>query len=82
MKKVILIALIAAIAAGALLYFYLDDLEKESVVEVVYEDVLVASADIPAYSVITADMVTLTQMPEGTAHTQGPRIPRAKRSGL
>jgi pilus assembly protein CpaB len=68
MKKVILIALIAAIAAGALLYFYLDDLEKESVVEVVYEDVLVASADIPAYSVITADMVTLTQMPEGTAH--------------
>ncbi len=68
MKKVILIALIAAIAAGALLYFYLDNLEQEAVVEVVYEDVLVAAVDIPAYSVITADMLTLTQMPEGTAH--------------
>lgn len=68
MKKVILFALIAAIAAGALLYFYLDNLEQETVVEVVYEDVLVAAVDIPAYSVITEDMLTLTQVPEGTAH--------------
>lgn len=71
MKKVILFALIAALAAGTLLYFYLGNLEQETVVEVVYEDVLVAAVDIPAYSVITADMLTLTQMPEGTAH---PRV--------
>lgn len=68
MKKVILFALIMAIVAGALLYFYLDNLEQDTVVEVVYEDVLVAAVDIPAYSVITADMLTLTQVPEGTSH--------------
>lgn len=68
MKKVILFALIMAIVAGALLYFYLDNLENEKAVEVVYEDVLVAAVDIPAYSVITGDMLTLTQMPAGTAH--------------
>jgi len=68
MKKVILFALIAALAAGVLLYFYLGNLEQETVVEVVYEDVLVAAVDIPAYSVITADMVTLTKVPEGTSH--------------
>lgn len=74
MKKVVLFALIAAVAAGALLYFYLNNLEQEKTVEIVYESVLVAAEDIPAYAVITADMVTLKQVPQGSSH------PRAARS--
>ncbi len=73
MKKVILFALIAALAAGALLYFYLNRLEKESTVEITYENVVEASQDIPAYSEITADMVTLVQVPEGSAHPKAAR---------
>jgi len=74
MKKVVLFALIAAVVAGALLYFYLDSLEQEKTVEIVYENVLVAAEDIPAYAVITAEMVTVKQVPQGSSH------PRAARS--
>jgi len=74
MKKVVLFALIAAVVAGALLYFYLGSLEQEKTVEIVYENVLVAAEDIPAYAVITAEMVTVKQVPQGGAH------PRAARS--
>ena len=68
MKKVYLIALIAALAAGALLYFYLTNLEKQKVVEVEMERVLTAAADIPAHTVITAEMVAISEVPKGTAH--------------
>lgn len=74
MKKVVLFALIAAVVAGALLYFYLGSLEQEKTVEIVYENVLVAAEDIPAYAVITAEMVTVKQVPQGSSH------PRAARS--
>lgn len=75
MKKVILFALIAALTAGALLYFYLGKLEQKNEVKVVYENVLVAAADIPAYSSITAEMVTVKQVPQGTSHPLAARTP-------
>lgn len=68
MKKIVLFALIAAICAGALLYFYLDKLEQQKEVKVEYENVVVATVNIPAYTPITSDMVTIRQVPLGTAH--------------
>lgn len=75
MKKVTIFALIAALAAGVLLYLYLGNLEKKSEVQVRYDTVVVAAADIPAYTTITADLVKVTQAPEGAAHTQSVRDP-------
>ena len=68
MKKVVLFALIAAICAGALLYFYLDKLEQQKAVKVEYENVVVATVTIPAYTPITAEMVNIKPVPLGTAH--------------
>lgn len=75
MKKVILFALVAALAAGALLYLYLGKLEQQKEVEIVYENVLVAAQDIPAYSEITAEMVTVRQVPQGSSHVLAARSP-------
>ena len=63
MKKVVLFAIIAALCAGALLYFYLGNLEQSKEVKVEYDNVVVAMADIPAYTPITVDMVTFKQIP-------------------
>ena len=68
MKKIVLFALIAALCAGALLYFYLGNLEAEKQVEVQYDTVVAAATDIPAYTQITGDMLTLKQIPQGYAH--------------
>jgi pilus assembly protein CpaB len=68
MKKVVLFALIAALCAGALLYFYLGNLEAQKEVQVEYDNVVVAATTIPAYTPITADMVTYKQIPLGYAH--------------
>ena len=68
MKKVGLFALIAALCAGALLYFYLGSLESQKQVKVEYESVVVAATDIPAYTPITNEMVTFKQIPAGYAH--------------
>ncbi len=68
MKKIVLFALIAALCAGALLYFYLGNLEAQKEVKVEYDNVVVALTDIPAYTPITADMVTFKQVPLGYAH--------------
>lgn len=68
MKKIVLFALIAALCAGALLYFYLGKLEAEKQVKVEYDSVIVAASNIPAYTPITSDMVTLKQIPLGYAH--------------
>jgi pilus assembly protein CpaB len=69
MKKVVLFALIAALCAGALLYVYLGKLEQQKEVQIVYENVVVAAADIPAFTTITADMVAVKQVPQGSSHT-------------
>lgn len=68
MKKIVLFALIAALCAGALLYFYLGNLEAQKQVQVQYDTVVAAATDIPAYTQITGDMVTLKQIPQGYAH--------------
>ncbi len=68
MKKVVVFALIAALCAGALLYFYLGNLEAQKQVEIQYDSVAVAATDIPAYTPITAEMVTIKQVPQGYAH--------------
>jgi len=68
MKKIVLFALIAALCAGALLYFYLGNLEAQKEVKVEYDNVVVALTKIPAYTPITVDMVTFKQVPQGYAH--------------
>lgn len=68
MKKVVLFALIAALCAGALLYVYLGKLERQKEIPVVYEDVAVAAQDIPAFTPITAEMIAIKQVPQGTSH--------------
>jgi len=68
MKKIVIFALIAALCAGALLYFYLGNLESQKQVQVQYDTVVAAAVDIPAYTPITSDMVTLQQIPQGYAH--------------
>ncbi len=73
MKKVILFALIAAICAGGLLYLYLGRVEQQKEVQVAYESVIIASTDIPAYTTITAEMITTKQMPEGSAYSKAAR---------
>lgn len=68
MKKVVIFALIAALCAGALLYVYLGNLEQQKQVQVVYEDIVVAASDIPAFTPITAEMVRIRQVPQGAGH--------------
>jgi pilus assembly protein CpaB len=68
MKKVVLFAVIAALCAGALLYFYLGNLESQKEVKIEYDSVVVAAVDIPAFTPITVDMLTFKQIPMGYAH--------------
>lgn len=70
MKKVVLFAVIAALCAGALLYFYLGKLEAQKEVKIEYDNVLVAAADIPAFTPISIEMLTFKQIPKGYAHPQ------------
>ena len=73
MKKVGLFALIAALCAGALLYFYLDKLETQKEVKVDYDTVVVAAMDIPAFTPITGDMLKYKQIPMGYANPNAAR---------
>ena len=68
MKKVILFSLVAAICAGVMLYLYLGKLEQQKQVEIVYETVVVAAQDIPAYTSITPEMLTTKQVAQGSSH--------------
>lgn len=73
MKRIVLFALIAALCAGALLYVYLNKLEQQKQAPVVYENVVVAAGDIPAFTPITAEMVQVRSVPAGTSHPQAAR---------
>lgn len=73
MKKIYIIAAIAALAAGVFLYLYLDGLNEEVAVEIQYESVVIAAEDIPAYTVISAEMVTVAPLPLGSAHALAAR---------
>ena len=61
MKKVRIIALIAAVATGLLLYVFLNSLNKP--VEIDKTSVVVAAVDIPAETTISADMVMFSELP-------------------
>ena len=70
MKKITLLAVLAAILFGILLYGYLDSLEKkvteteaESVVLPETVPVVVAAADIPPFTDITDEMLTMKEFP-------------------
>ncbi len=66
MKKVYLLAAFAAVITAVLLYLYLQSLDQgqpEALVPVV-----VAAADIPAYTPLNAQMLTVTQVPQAAVH--------------
>ena len=65
MKKILIFALVCALATGVLFFGYLENLE--SATKINYEDVVVAASDIPAYTMLTADMLTVKKIPQGTA---------------
>ncbi len=61
MKKVKIIALIAAIATGLFLYVFLNSLNKPEVID--RAKVVTAVVNIPADTEISAEMITLTELP-------------------
>ncbi len=69
---VFIIALVLAAGAAGYTYYYIANMEPppEKLVPV-----LVGARDIPANTVITGDMVTVTQIPEEYAHPRALRTP-------
>jgi len=71
MKKVYIIAAAMALLTAVLAYYYLSSVgeaERPQTVEVV-----AAAADIPAYTRITAEMLTVRQVAAGSQHPQSVR---------
>jgi pilus assembly protein CpaB len=69
MKKVYVIAVILAVLAGFSVYLFASRLQANSEpVMVPTASAVVAVVDIPAETLITADMVVLKDMPEDTVH--------------
>ena len=67
MKKIRLLALAAALVCGLLIFLYMKSLNKPAAAsqeETAVKAVVTAAQDIPAYTVITEDMLTLTEYPE------------------
>lgn len=67
MKKIYLIAAVAAVISGLLLFFYLRGVEADANANAVQEatgQVVTPAADIPAYTPLTAEMLTTTDMPK------------------
>lgn len=65
MKKIYIIAAIAAILSGTLLYLYLNKKEADSVPEgPVLVRVLTVSEEIPAFTGLTAEKLAFTELPE------------------
>ncbi len=73
MKKIYILAAVAAVVTGLLLFLYLNQLEKNAEVPVQYETVVVAARDVAAYETFTEDMVTTVQLPLGSAHAKAAR---------
>lgn len=69
MKKIYILAVIAAIVAGLSVYLFARSLEARTVAQTVdMGTVVLATVDIPANTQITEDMVTLAQMPRQAIH--------------
>ncbi len=71
MKKIFLLALVFALLTGGLFFTYLRALDREAAVE--YDEVVVAAADIPAVTTLTADMLALERLPKGAGHPAAAR---------
>lgn len=65
-RKIIILALILALATAFMSYKYLRQLEAEDVVPMT--DVVIASKDIPPDTIIKASMVEIKQIPEEFLH--------------
>lgn len=66
MKKIYIFAAIAAILSGFLLYTYLssnDSAEAQPSADIETVNIVVAAADIPAYTVITEEMLAMKEFP-------------------
>ncbi len=74
MKKLKLIALIAAVITGLLLYLFLNSLSHSSGGP--QAEVLKAAVNIPTNTKVTAEMVTLTKLPEAAVHSDALRDPK------
>ncbi len=66
MKKIYLIAIIASVLAGVSLFNFLLTVKKESKIN--FEDIVVANIDIEAHTEITAEMLTIKQLPSEGIH--------------
>lgn len=77
MKKIYIVAVIAALLSAILLYSFLSSYDKANTTEeeVNYktEDVVVALTDIAAYTTITDKMVTIVKMPVDGIHPEAAR---------
>ena len=74
MKKLKLIALLAAVITGLCLYLFLNSLSNSSGVP--QAEVLKAAVNIPANTKITAEMVTLTKLPQEAVHPDAIKDPK------
>ncbi|MDO4582328.1 MAG: Flp pilus assembly protein CpaB [Bacillota bacterium] len=74
MKKVYILAAIAALITGALLYFYLQSLNAQT--EVPTADIVIATTDIAPYTRISAEMLGVKTVEQGTQHPQSLTDPR------
>ena len=70
MKKIKLLALVAAVVAAVLLYKFLNTLDEKASVEVVKTGVLTAVVNIPANTPITNDMIAIKQLPVEAVHAE------------
>lgn len=70
MKKVKLIAIVSALIVAVLIYNFLNELSKPTVVEITKAKVVVATQDILPNIPIAADMLKVIEMPEEAAHLQ------------
>lgn len=70
MKKVKFIAILSALIVAVLIYNFLSELSKPTVVEVTKTAVVVAAQDILPNILITSDMLTVVNIPEEAAHIQ------------
>lgn len=69
-KRMLLLSIVLAVAAGLAAFRYLSELERKTNLEANLAAVLVAKTDIPALSRLEEDMFTLMQLPKEFIHPQ------------
>lgn len=72
-KKILIIAVILAVVFVGLLQLYLSGVKKEYSAGMSFVDIVVATKNIPAHSVVTPKMVSVRQFPEKYVHKEAIR---------